>query len=51
MDNSTLIIVLALVTFLIVIGVLVYQRFNVKKAQDEHHHSAMTRGKPSQRDS
>jgi flagellar basal body-associated protein FliL len=50
MDNSILIIALALVTLLIVVGVLVYQRFSVKKAQDEHHHSAMTRGHPEQRD-
>lgn len=50
MNNSTLIIVLALATLLIVVGILIYQRVNVKKAQVEHHHSAMTRGHPEQRD-
>ena len=50
MNNSTLIIALALTTLLIVIGVLIYQRLNVKKAQDEHHHSALTEGHPEQRD-
>ena len=50
MDNPTLIIALALATLLIVIGILVYQRMNVKKAQVEHHHSAVTKGHPEQQD-
>lgn len=50
MTNSTLIIVLAIATLAIVAVILVYQRVSVKKAQDEHHHSAMTQGHPEQRD-
>ncbi len=50
MDNPTLIVTLAIGTLLIVIGFLIYQRMNVSKAQDEHHHSAITRGHPEQRD-
>ena len=50
MDNPTLIIGLAISTLLIVIVYLVIDRINTSKAKDEHTHSAMTEGKPSQRD-
>ncbi len=50
MSNPTLIISLALATLVIVIGYLIYQSFAVKKAKDEHHHSAVTEKKPELRD-
>ncbi len=50
MGNSLLIISLAVMTLVIVICYLVIERVAVSKAQDEHHHSAITEGKPEQRD-
>ena len=49
MNNSSLIISLALATLVIVVLYLVVQRFRVSKAKDEHHHSAITKGRPDQR--
>ena len=50
MDNSTLIIVLAVTTLVIVVGYLLKERFSVAKAQKEHEHSSLTAGHPEQRD-
>ena len=49
MDNSSLIISLALVTLILVVAVLLWQRYKVGKAKSEHHHSALTEGHPEQR--
>ncbi len=49
MDNTTLVITLALSTLVIVVAYLVYQRFRVSKAKDDHEHSAITHGHPEQR--
>ena len=50
MGNSLLIISLAVGTMTIVIAYLVVERIGVSKAKDEHHHSAVTEGKPELRD-
>lgn len=42
---------LALVTFAIVIGIAVWQRGSVARAQKRHEHSAHTEGKPGLRKS
>lgn len=49
MGNSLLIICLAVMTLTIVIAYLIVERISVAKAKDTHEHSAMTEGKPSQR--
>ena len=42
---------LAFVTFIVVIGVAIWQRRAVAKAKDDHEHSAVTASRPDQRKS
>ena len=50
MDSSGITVwLLALVTFVIVIALAIWQRRSVAKAKDTHEHTAMTRGHPEQR--
>lgn len=49
MDNSSLVITLALVTLVLVVAYALWQRHRVSKAKDEKHHSALTAGRPDQR--
>ncbi len=52
MDFSGMTIwLLALVTFVIVLGIAIWQRLAVAKAKDTHEHTAMTQGRPDQRKS
>ena len=50
MNNSLLIISLAVATLTIVIAYLVIERINVAKAKDEHHHAEITKRDPALRD-
>lgn len=50
MNNSVLIIGLAVITMVIVLVYLIIDRVNTSKAKDEHTHSAITEKKPQQRD-
>lgn len=49
MNDSNYIWALALFTFLAVLGVALWQRMKVEKAKKEHHHTAMTEGRPDLR--
>ena len=49
MNNSTLIIGLAVITMVIVIVYVVIDRIGLEKEKKEHTHSAITEDKPSQR--
>ena len=49
MNDSSIIWILALFTFVVVLGIAIWQRFKVEKAKKEHHHTAMTEGQPELR--
>ncbi len=49
MQNSLLIIALAVSTLTIVIAYLIIERVGLSKAKDEHHHSEVTKGSPELR--
>ncbi len=49
MNDSNIIWTLAIFTLLAAVVFGVWQRFKVEKAKKEHHHTAMTEGKPELR--
>lgn len=51
MGNDSLIWILALATLVIAVGVAIWQRRVAARSKDEHHHSALTAGRPEQRKS
>ncbi len=52
MDSSgNTVWLLALVTFVIVLAIAIWQRRSAAKAKDSHEHTAMTEGRPDMRKS
>ncbi len=49
MNDSAIVWALAIFTLVAALGFAIWQRFKVEKAKREHHHTAMTEGKPELR--